>query len=262
VMETIRVCVAGATGKLGSMVCSLVQARSDMRLVGAIVSSSGGHIGKEIAPGVLATGPDGLAAALRETDVFVDVTNPAVAPDNLAIASAMGVNCVVGTTGIGAQALSDFSERVSEHHTSAVVSPNFSVGVNVFWKACEVLARSLDGYEVEIIEMHHDKKKDAPSGTAMKAADIISKATDVDKFVYGRQGVVGARGKEIGIHAVRAGDVVGEHTVIFAGNRERIELTHRAHSREAFAEGCITAISWVRSKNDGKVHTMAEVLGI
>ena len=142
-----------------------------------------------------------------------------------------------------------------------MISPNFSVGVNVFWKACEVLAKALDGYEVEIIEVHHDKKKDAPSGTAMKAADIISQATDVDKYVYGRQGAVGARGKEIGIHAVRAGDVVGEHTVIFAGNRERIELTHRAHSREAFAEGCITAIRWVNGRKDGEVHTMAEVLG-
>ncbi|HEY3419721.1 MAG TPA: 4-hydroxy-tetrahydrodipicolinate reductase [Methanomassiliicoccales archaeon] len=261
-MDTIRVCVAGATGKLGSMVCSLVQARSDMRLVGAIVSASGGHVGKEIAPGVKAVGPEGLEAALRETDVFVDVTNPAVAPGNLAIASAMGVNCVVGTTGIGEGTLNDLSERVSRSGTSAVVSPNFSVGVNVFWKACDVLARSLEGYEVEIIEVHHDKKKDAPSGTAMKAAEIISKATDVDKFVYGRQGVVGARGREIGIHAVRAGDVVGEHTVIFAGNRERIELTHRAHSREAFAEGCITAIGWVVSKKDGRIHTMAEVLGL
>lgn len=261
-METIRVCVAGATGKLGSMVCSLVQAHGDMRLVGAIVSSSGGHVGKEIAPGVVAVGPEGLAASLRETDVFVDVTNPAVAPGNLAIASAMGVNCVVGTTGITPESMNDFSDKVRAHGISAVASPNFSVGVNVFWKACEVLAMALDGYEVEIIETHHDKKKDAPSGTAMKAADIISKATNVDKFVYGRQGVVGARGREIGIHAVRAGDVVGEHTVIFAGNRERIELTHRAHSREAFAEGCITAIGWVNARKDGKVHTMAEVLGI
>jgi 4-hydroxy-tetrahydrodipicolinate reductase len=261
-MDTIRVCVAGATGKLGSMVCSLVQTHSEMRLVGAIVSASGGHIGKEIAPGVRAVGPEGLEAALRETDVFVDVTNPTVAPGNLAIATAMGVNCVVGTTGIGPEALNDISDMVSRHGISAVVSPNFSVGVNVFWKACEVLARSLDGYEVEIIEVHHDKKKDAPSGTAMRAADIISKATNVDKYVYGRQGVVGARGREIGIHAVRAGDVVGEHTVIFAGNRERIELTHRAHSREAFAEGCITAIGWVNTRHDGKVHTMAEVLGL
>ena len=143
-----------------------------------------------------------------------------------------------------------------------MVTPNFSVGVNVFWKACEVLARSLDGYEVEIIEVHHDKKKDAPSGTAMKAADIISKVTDMDKMVYGRQGVVGAEGKEIGIHSVRAGDVVGEHTIIFAGNKERIELTHRAHSREAFAEGCVTAIRWVCRQKDGKVTLMAEVLGL
>jgi len=244
------------------MVCSLVRGRSDMTLVGAIVSANGGHIGQEVAPGVRAVGPEGLRAALEGTDVFVDVTNPTVAPGNLAIASAMGVNCVVGTTGIAPEGLEGFTDLVRRHNTSAVVSPNFSVGVNVFWKACEVLARSLDGYEVEIIEVHHDKKKDAPSGTAMRAADIISKATDVDKYVYGRQGVVGARGREIGIHAVRAGDVVGEHTVIFAGNRERIELTHRAHSREAFAEGCITAINWIDARKDGKVHTMAEVLGI
>jgi len=258
----IRVSVAGATGKLGSMVCSLVQAQDGMRLVGAIVSSGGGHVGKEIAPGVIAVGPEGLKSVLGETDVFVDVTNAAVAPGNLAIAAQMGVNCVVGTTGISDEALKDFSEMVRHHNLSVVISPNFSVGVNVFGKACEVLAKSLDGYEVEIIEVHHDKKKDAPSGTAMKAADIISKVTNVDKYVYGRQGAVGARGKEIGIHAIRAGDVVGEHTVIFAGNRERIELTHRAHSREAFAEGCITAIRWVHVRKDGRVHTMAEVLGI
>ena len=143
---------------MGSMVCSLVQASEGMRLVGAIVSSSGGHVGKEIAPGVFAVGPEGLRSVLQETDVFVDVTNPTVAPDNLAVATSMGVNCVVGTTGIGAEALDEFSERVQKESTSVVVSPNFSVGVNVFWKACEVLARSLDGYEVEIIEMHHDKK--------------------------------------------------------------------------------------------------------
>ncbi len=258
----IRVSVAGATGKLGSMVCSLIQAHEDMRLVGAIVSPSGGHVGKEVAPGVIAVGPDGLEAVLRETDVFVDVTNALIAPGNLAVATASGVNCVVGTTGIGPEVMRDFTEKVHQRNMSVVVSPNFSVGVNVFWKACEVLAKALDGYEVEIIEVHHDKKKDAPSGTAMKTADIISKATDVDKYVYGRQGMVGARGREIGIHAVRAGDVIGEHTVIFAGNRERIELTHRAHSREAFVEGCITAIRWVHERKDGKVHTMAEVLGI
>jgi len=124
------------------------------------------------------------------------------------------------------------------------------------------LARALPEYEVEIIEVHHDKKKDAPSGTAVKAAQLIAAENGVDRFVHGRNGMVGARGREIGIHAVRAGDVVGEHTVIFAGNRERIELTHRAHSRMAFAEGCIVAIRWIAPLRDGKVHGMDEVLGL
>ena len=202
-------------------------------------------------------------SALRETDVFVDVTNRQVAPGNLAIAASMGVNCVVGTTGIGGggveRVLGKGANGATSRSSCRQTSPSGSMSSG---RPARSWPRSLDGYEVEIIEMHHDKKKDAPSGTAMKAADIISKATNVDKYVYGRQGVVGARGKEIGIHAVRAGDVVGEHTVIFAGNRERIELTHRAHSREAFAEGCITAIRWVNARKDGKVHTMAEVLGI
>jgi len=124
------------------------------------------------------------------------------------------------------------------------------------------LAKALPGYDVEIVEVHHNQKKDAPSGTAKKAAQIIASVDGIDKMVYGREGNVGARGREIGIHSVRAGDVVGEHTVIFAGRKERIELTHRAHSREAFAEGCVTAIRWVAGRNDGKVHTMYEVLGL
>jgi len=143
-----------------------------------------------------------------------------------------------------------------------VFAPNFSVGVNVFFKACGELARSLPDYEVEIVEVHHDLKKDAPSGTAKRAAEIIGQATDNMNFIYGREGNVGARGKEIGIHSVRAGDVVGEHTVIFAGKKERIELTHRAHSRETFAEGCVLAIRWAAGRSDGKVHGMNEVLGI
>jgi 4-hydroxy-tetrahydrodipicolinate reductase len=151
---------------------------------------------------------------------------------------------------------------VAEGNVSAVVSPNFSVGVNVFWKMCGVLAAVLENYDVEILETHHDKKKDAPSGTAMKAAQIVSEITGIENIVYGRQGNVGARGREIGVHAIRAGDVVGEHMIIFAGNKERIELTHRAHSREAFAEGALTAIRWVSARRDGKVHTMAEVLGL
>ena len=258
----IDVTVAGAIGKLGSMVCSLIREQKDMRLVGAIVSAEGGKAGKELYPGVIAVGPDGLEEACRRSTVLVDVTNAAAVERNLPVALHAGTNVVVGTTGLSPEVLGRIDELVRNSGSSALVTPNFSIGVNVFWKACQTLARALPDYEVEIIEMHHDKKKDAPSGTAVKAAQLIAAETGVDRMVHGREGMVDARGREIGIHAIRAGDIVGEHTVIFAGNRERIELTHRAHSRMAFAEGCIAAVRWIAPLRDGKVHGMDEVLGI
>jgi len=258
----IDVAVAGATGKLGSMVCSLIREQADMRLVGAVVSAEGGKAGTEICPGVRAVGPDGLEELCHRCTVLVDVTNAAAAERNVPVAIKAGANVVVGTTGLSPVLLERMGAMVRAQGTSALVTPNFSIGVNVFWKACQTLARALPEYEVEIIEVHHDKKKDAPSGTAVKAAQLIAAENGVDRFVHGRNGMVGARGREIGIHAVRAGDVVGEHTVIFAGNRERIELTHRAHSRMAFAEGCIVAIRWIAPLRDGKIHGMDEVLGL
>lgn len=258
----IRVVVGGATGKMGSMVCQLVQRQKDMQLTGGIVSSKGGNVGRVIAPGIVSLGDDQLEKALENADVYVDVTSPGAAEKNLAKVARSGINSVVGTTGISKDALEEFSRAVRQHDASAVVTPNFSIGVNVFWKACGDLASALPSYEVEIIEVHHSMKKDAPSGTAKRAAEIIAGSTGTDKMVYGRHGIVGARGREIGIHSIRAGDVIGEHTVIFAGNKERLELTHRAHSREAFAEGCVVAIRWVATKRDGGVHTMEEVLGL
>jgi 4-hydroxy-tetrahydrodipicolinate reductase len=258
----IKIVVGGATGRLGSMVCVLVRQQPDLQLVGAIVSDGGGHVGREIAPGITAQGAEHLERVLEGADIYVDVTSPGAAASNLLRVPPLGVNCVVGTTGLSEDALSKFEAAVLEHNISAVVSPNFSVGVNVFWKMCGILAAVLENYDIEIMETHHDLKKDAPSGTALKAAQIVSEVTGIENLVYGRQGMVGARGREIGIHAIRAGDVVGEHTILFAGNRERIELTHRAHSRETFAEGCLTAVRWVSARQDGKVHTMAEVLGL
>jgi len=262
VKKMIKVVVGGATGRLGSMVCELVRQQEDMQLVGAIVSDAGGHVGREIAPGIATQGAEHLERVVEKADIYVDMTTPSAAAGNLLRVPRLGVNCVVGTTGLSDDMLERFEAEVLENNVSAVVSPNFSVGVNVFWKMCGILAAVLEDYDIEIMETHHDKKKDAPSGTAMKAAQIVSEVTGIDNFVYGRQGLVGARGREIGIHAIRAGDVVGEHTIMFAGNKERIELTHRAHSRETFAEGCLTAVRWVSARRDGKVHTMAEVLGL
>ncbi|MCE5297051.1 MAG: 4-hydroxy-tetrahydrodipicolinate reductase [Euryarchaeota archaeon] len=258
----IRVVVAGATGKLGSLVCGLIARQPDMELVGAVVSASGGHVGKDIAPGVKASGPDSIRDLVREADVFVDVTPASAAEVNLRLAVPSGINCVIGTTGLKDEFVSELDRTFLAKGSSAVITANFSIGVNVFWKACEQLAMTLKDYDVEIVEVHHDKKRDAPSGTAMKAAKIVAEATGIESIVCGREGMVGARGREIGIHSIRVGDVVGEHTVIFGGNMERIELTHKAHSREAFAEGCITAIRWVANRKDGSSHSMAEVLGL
>lgn len=257
-----RVAVAGASGKLGSIVCSLIQSHPGMELIVAIVSPDNPNLGKEIFPGVTATSPADLESALYGIDVYVDLTSPLAANQNLPRIPSTGVNSVIGTTSISPEVMKAFSMGVKENNLSAVVSPNFSVGVNVFWKTCENLADVLKDYDVEIIEVHHNKKKDAPSGTAARAAEIIASTAGIDDVVHGRQGNVGARKREIGIHAVRAGDVVGEHTVMFAGKKERIELTHRAHSREAFAEGCLTAIEWVSGRKDGLVHGMSEVLGL
>ena len=258
----LKVVVGGATGRMGSMICELVRQQEDMQLLGGIVSDAGGHAGKDIAPGILTYGANDLETVVQKADVYVDATSPSAAERNIMRVPPLGVNLVIGTTGLPEDLLRRFEASVVENNVSAVVSPNFSVGVNVFWKMCGVLAAVLEDYDVEIIETHHDKKKDAPSGTAMKAAQIVSEVTGIDNIVYGRQGMVGARGREIGVHAIRAGDVVGEHTIMFAGNRERIELTHRAHSREAFAEGCLTAIRWVSARRDGRIHSMSEVLGL
>jgi len=258
----IRVAIAGASGKLGSLVAGLVQSHPDMDMSLAIVSPNSPNLGRELLPGLVAESPDDLISALRGIDVYVDLTSPSAANETLPLIPQAKVNAVVGTTAISQDALDSFSRGIEENDLSAVLSPNFSIGVNVFWKTCESLATILGDYDVEIIEVHHNMKKDAPSGTATRAAEIISEATGVRDLVHGREGEVGARKREIGIHAVRAGDVVGEHTVMFAGKKERIELTHRAHSREAFAEGCITAIDWVYRRRDGRVHGMYEVLGL
>jgi len=258
----IRIAVGGASGKLGSMVCDLIMESDDLQLVSAIVSPENPHLGEELFPGVPLTGSDRLKEALKDADVYVDLTTPTAASGYLHKVPAEGVNVVVGTTGIPRKIIDEFTNQVKIHGVSAVISPNFAIGVNVFWKLCEIVAPVLKNYDIEILEIHHNMKRDAPSGTAARAAEIISQATGIDEITYGRYGNIGPRGREIGVHALRAGDVIGEHTVIFAGNRERLEITHRAHSRGVFAEGCLAAVRWVAPRKDGEIHTMAEVLGL
>jgi len=258
----IRVVVGGATGKLGTFVCERIIASDDMELTGAVVSPDGGHVGKEVYPGVIGTSPDGLDGLLEGCDVYVDLTSPKAAERIIPRIPETGANIVLGTTAVSKEAIDAMAESVSKNGTSALIAANFAIGVNVFWKMCEVMAKYLPEYDIEVIEAHHNAKKDAPSGTAMEAVRRLSEATGIQDIEYGRQGVTGPRNKEICVHSIRAGDIIGDHTVIFAANNERVELTHKAISREAFADGCIEAIRWMAGKKDGKIHNMSEVLGL
>lgn len=258
----INLVVGGATGKLGRVVCGLAAASEDIELVGATVSKSGGNIGCEICPGVKAVGPDGLNGLLDDADVYVDLTTPSAASKIIADIPATGTNVIVGTTAVDKAAIDAMAANLEKYKMSGIVSANFAKGVNVFWKMCELMAASLPDYDIEVIETHHHFKKDAPSGTAMEAVRRMQKVTGIDELVFGREGVTGARGREIGIHSVRAGDIFGDHTVMFAGNMEMLELKHRSVSREALAQGCLETIRWIAGKRDGKLHTMNEVFGL
>jgi 4-hydroxy-tetrahydrodipicolinate reductase len=255
------VVVGGATGRLGSIVCRLISESEDLKLAGATVSAEGGNVGREMY-GVRAVGPDRLSETLRGADVYVDLTTPDAAAKTAAGVPETGANLVLGTTSVPTETLKLIASNTERYGTSSLVTANFSPGVNVFWKACEMLAGRLPGYDIEVIEAHHGDKEDAPSGTASEAVRRLRAASGIDRTVYGRGGDTGPRGREIGVHSIRAGDIVGDHTVLFAKNSEVIELTHRAGSREALALGCVESIRWISGKKDGKVHSMDEVLGI
>ncbi|MDR2698086.1 MAG: 4-hydroxy-tetrahydrodipicolinate reductase [Candidatus Methanoplasma sp.] len=258
----INVALGGATGKMGRTVCDIIQKSKDMRLVGAMIAPTEEMFGKEIYPGIIAKGQDSLDEVLENADVYVDITAPQAAANIITKIPAKGVNIVLGTTAIPDDVIKRMKEEIAKNNTSAVHSANFAVGVNVFWKMCEVLSASLDGYDIEVIEAHHNQKMDAPSGTAMEAVKRMMRTTGIDTVTYGREGLTGARKREIGVHSIRGGDIVGDHTVIFVGSGERIELKHSMGSRDALAKGFIESIRWVNGKKDGKVHDLNEVIGL
>jgi len=269
-----RVAVAGACGRMGRRIVKAVAEEEDMELALAIDLRDLGRDAGEIAGiqqlSVPIASPEHLAAKLHSSgsQVLVDFTTPAAAAENAMAAIEAGVNLVMGTTGLKREDMALIERGVREKGVSAVVSPNMATGVNVFFKLVRDAASALGGeYDVEILELHHRRKKDAPSGTALRAAELIASALGLDlerSAVFGRRGVVGERKSgEIGLHALRAGDVVGEHTVVFAGDGERIEITHRAHSRDAFVRGVVKAIRFLMEKGEeGRVYTTWDVLGI
>ena len=265
-MKEVRIALVGACGRMGSLIIRRLLATDGVTLSAAFdLVNVGKDVGEAIGVGkldVLVSDPKDLSSVLKgsETDVLVDFTIAAATAVNAPTAAAAGVNLIIGTTGLTTEQKTNITDAVIKNNVAAVISSNYSIGVGVFFKLVKEAARYLgDEYDVEIIEAHHNQKKDAPSGTAMTAAEIISEEMGGKEFAFGREGIC-PRGKEIGIHAIRGGDIVGDHTVMFVGNSERIELRHQAHSREIFVGGAVMAAKWVASQKKGVVYAMSDVL--
>jgi 4-hydroxy-tetrahydrodipicolinate reductase len=251
----VNVVVNGALGRMGQRILACAADDAEITVVGAVdLHEHGGE------PHVTAD----LTGALGGADVVIDFTSHVGIPATIEVVAKARKALIIGTTGLTRDEQASL-ERAAKQ-VPIVYAPNMSVGVNLLFQLVGHVAKALGGgYDVEIVEAHHNQKKDAPSGTARKLAENIAAALGRDLArdgVYGREGIVGARGpSEIGVHAVRAGDIVGEHTVIFAGPGERIELTHRAHSRDTFARGALRAAKWVVGKAPG-LYSMLDVLGL
>ena len=252
----IRVAINGACGRMGKRLVAVAHSQKDMQVVAAIEAPGHPDV-KRDAGAVAGIGDIGVEVECQLTvsaDVMIDFSSPEATVEHTERCAERGIACVIGTTGI-----SDAQQQRLRGVTESVpvlLAPNMSVGVNVAFEAASMLAQALgEDFDVEIVETHHRMKKDAPSGTALGFAERIAEALGRDlakDAVYGRQGMVGERGaKEIGIHAVRAGDVVGEHTIIFASQGERVELTHRATNRDIFVNGAVRMARILVGKKPG-----------
>ena len=263
-----RVAVAGASGRMGRMLIEAIRASGDCVLAGALDLPGSPGLGQDAAAflghtsGVAIT--DDLHAGLQGADVLIDFTRPEGTLAHLQVCAALGVKAVVGTTGFSEAQKADIAALAQK--TAIVQAPNMSVGVNVTLKLLEMAAKALStGYDIEIIEAHHRHKVDAPSGTALKMGEVIADALGRDLkdcAVYAREGVTGERDpSSIGFATIRGGDIVGDHTVLFAGTGERIEITHKSSSRATYAQGSLRAVRFLRDQRTG-MFDMFDVLGL
>jgi 4-hydroxy-tetrahydrodipicolinate reductase len=265
----VELVVAGAAGRMGARIVALARESSDLRVGAALEAPGHASLGSDV--GELAGGSRlgvvlgaEAATAITRSRVLVEFSVPAASLEHLRLVAAAGARAVIGTTGFSP---AQREEIVTLAKRAAIMlAPNMSVAVTLAFKLLPIMARALgDDYDVEITEIHHRFKKDAPSGTAVRMAELVAQALgrDLSKTgVYGREGLPGERTRqEIGVMSLRSGDVVGEHTVSFGTLGERLELTHRAHSRDTFARGALRAARWVAGRPPG-LYSMADVLGL
>ena len=266
----LSIVIAGAAGRMGKRLVDLVNSQEGAQLVGALEYPEHPFLGRDAGEvaGISRLGVP-LVGSLTEltgteADVMIDFTAPQATLANLEWAQSQSVAMVIGTTGINESEREKIKSAAQK--IPLVFAPNMSVGVNVLFKiAAEVAAIFGDDFDVEILEAHHRLKKDAPSGTAVRLGEIVAEALGRDypkDAVFARQGFTGERTRrEIGMQTLRAGDIVGEHTVMFGGMGERIELIHRAHSRDNFAAGAVRAALWLEAQPPG-LYDMQDVLGL
>ena len=256
----INVIVNGACGRMGKRIIYLLSGQKDLHLCGAVEIPSHPDIGRDVGVRVSSCIKD----IIEDTDIVVDFSSAEGALDSARVCAKYKKALIIGATGLSAEALSEIKTIACA--IPCLVSSNMSVGVNLLCKLVEQASSILgDEYDVEIIEAHHRFKKDAPSGTAKTLAEIVSKVKGKqlkDMATYGREGLIGERKRnEIGIHSVRAGDIVGEHTIVFGGIGERIELKHIASTRDTFVYGVIKAIKFISTQKAG-LYDMRDVLGL
>ena len=263
-----KIAIAGASGRMGQMLVDAVRAADDCALTGALDIAASPAIGSDAGA---ATGqPTGVLIAadlrqgLKDSQVLIDFTRPEGTLEHLQVCRALGVSAVIGTTGFTDAQKAQIAEAAKD--IAIVMAPNMSVGVNVTLKLLEMAAKALStGYDIEIVEAHHRHKVDAPSGTALKMGEVIAAALGRDLkdcAVYAREGVTGERDpSSIGFATIRGGDIVGDHTVLFAGTGERIEISHKSSSRATYAQGSLRAVRFLAGKPPG-LYDMFDVLGL
>ncbi len=266
--QPLRIAIAGASGRMGRMLIEAVQNAPDAVLAGALDVPSSPALGLDataflgVNSGVTITSD--LHAGLNGAQYLIDFTRPEGTIAHLRVCRELGVKLIVGTTGFSDEQKAEINEAARS--IGIVVSPNMAVGVNVVFKLLAQAAKALkEGYDIEIIETHHRHKVDAPSGTALKMGEVVAEAVGRDLkecAVYGREGVTGERDPStIGFATIRGGDVVGDHTVLFAGIGERIEITHKSSSRVTYAQGSLRAARFLAGQPHG-LFSMDDVLGL
>jgi 4-hydroxy-tetrahydrodipicolinate reductase len=246
----VKLAIAGAAGRMGQ---ALIEAAAADKELQVVVAHDVAGVGKQV--GILKVSDRN--DSLGQADVVIDFTRPSATLSHMAHAKAM----VIGTTGFSDAEKGTIAEAAKR--IPIVMAANFAVGVNVTYKLAEMAARILgDAYDVEIIEAHHKHKVDAPSGTALQLGEVVSSVMKSKDFAFGRKGDTGVRpAKQIAYHSIRGGDIVGEHTVIFAGAGERVEVTVRSQSRATYATGALRAAKWLKGKPAG-LYDMTDVLGL